>query len=61
MGEARSLYADALKLTEANFGSYHPETQFVRANVDWLDQFAAGKATPAQVAQFGRLFKSCMS
>lgn len=61
MREARGLYADALKLTEANFGAYHPETEFVRANVDGLDRFAAGKATGAQAAQFGRLFKSCVS
>ncbi len=61
MREARGLYADALKLTEANFGAYHPETELVRANVDGLDQFAAGKATGAQAAQFGALLKSCVS
>lgn len=61
MGEARGLYADALKLAEANFGSYHPETELVRANVDRLDRFAAGRASRAQAAEFGQLLKSCMS
>lgn len=61
MAEARGLYADALKLTEARFGSYHPETDIVRANVERLDRFAAGKASAKQAAELGQLFRLCMS
>jgi len=61
MREARGLYADALKLTEAQFRAYHPETAHVRANVERLDRFAAGEASKAQASQIGQLFRLCMS
>ena len=61
LAEARGLYADALSLTEARYGSYHRETELVRANVEQLDRFVAGQASKAQAAAFGQLLKYCTS
>ena len=61
LAEARGLYADALSLTEARYGSYHRETELIRANVERLDRFVAGRASSAQAAAFGQLLKYCMS
>ncbi len=61
LAEARGLYADALSLTEARYGSYHHETELIRANVERLDRFVAGQASKAQAAALGQLLKYCMS